>query len=109
MKLKVKIKDFRLRVRGKISSKEKLNTKELELLSNTNMRGVLKVKLVRKNQLEYEGPVGISLKKRLQAPFSKYEFLLVMAQILRLQGRFASTIYLCATYYLILIIYSLMR
>ena len=82
MKLKVKIKDFRLRVRGKISSKEKINTKELELLSNTNMRGFLKVKLVRKKHLEYEGPVGISLKKRLQAPFSKYEFLLVMAQII---------------------------
>src|SRR5690554_1848006 len=46
------------------------------------MRGFLKVKLVRKKHLEYEGPVGISLKKRLQAPFSKYEFLLVMAQII---------------------------
>lgn len=81
MRFRVKTKALRLKVKGRLSSKEQLNMREFELLSNANIRGFLRPRLVRRNLLEYEGSVGITLKARLESPLSKYEFFLIMAQI----------------------------
>lgn len=79
-KYKVKAKECLLVVKVKLSFKEKLNTRQLDFFSSKYMRGLLKAALLKKMKLNIR-PVGVSLHERLKKPLSKYDFLLIMEQI----------------------------
>lgn len=81
MKLKAKNKDCKLNVRVKTSFREKIDEKELERFVRVFLRGFLKPKIIKKNIVEYTGPIGISLYERFKKPISKKEFLFIIEQI----------------------------
>ncbi|MEG2928205.1 MAG: FHA domain-containing protein [Oscillospiraceae bacterium] len=81
VKFKTRKKDCKIFVKVKISSDEKICERELNVFSQKQMRGFLKPTLIKKQTLEYTGPIGISIAERLKRPFSKYEFFFVMEQI----------------------------
>lgn len=91
MKIKEKTKDCRLIVNIKTSGKECIDERELDRFSRVIMRGFLKPRLIRKNQIEYTGPVGISLYDRFRKPLTKRDFLFVIEQtILAVQKLYAN-------------------
>lgn len=81
MKFKAKAKDCQLLVKVKASFGETIDEKELDRFSRVYLRGFLKPKLVKKNLIEYIGPVGVSLYERLKKPISKRDFLFILEQI----------------------------
>lgn len=81
MKIKVKSKDCQLIVKLKTSFDETIDKNELDRFSRAFLRGFLKPKIIKKNQVEYTGPVGISLYERLKKPITKREFLFILEQI----------------------------
>ena len=81
MKFKAKAKDCQLLVKAKASMGETIDEKELDRFSRVYLRGFLKPKLVKKNLVEYTGPVGISLYERLKKPTTKRDFLFMLEQI----------------------------
>lgn len=68
MKFKAKAKDCQLLVKAKASIGESIDEKELDRFSRVYLRGFLKPKMVKRNLIEYTGPVGISLYERLKKP-----------------------------------------
>ncbi|MCM1543484.1 MAG: FHA domain-containing protein [Blautia sp.] len=80
-KYSVKTKDRQLIVKVKLSLQEKLNERQLDFYSGKSLRGLLKVRRVKRNTIEYYGPIGISLYERLKKPIGKYEFFFIMEQI----------------------------
>lgn len=81
MKFKAKAKDCQLLVKAKASIGESIDEKELDRFSRVYLRGFLKPKMVKRNLIEYTGPVGISLYERLKKPTNKREFLFILEQI----------------------------
>lgn len=81
MKLKTKTKNCQLIVRAKVSFGETINETELDIFSRGYLRGFLKPKMIKKNMIEYVGPVGISLFERLKRPVVKRDFLFILEQI----------------------------
>lgn len=81
MKFKVKAKDCQLLVKARASIGEVINEKELNRFSRVYLRGFLKPKVIKKNLIEYAGPIGISLYERLKKPTTKREFLFILEQI----------------------------
>lgn len=81
MKFKAKAKDCQLLVKAKASIGEAIDEKELDRFARVYLRGFLKPKLVKKNLIEYTGPVGISLYERLKKPTTKRDFLFMLEQI----------------------------
>lgn len=81
MKFKAKAKDCQLLVKVKASFGETIDEKELDRFARVYLRGFLKPKLVKKNVVEYTGPVGISIYERLKKPVSKRDFLFILEQI----------------------------
>lgn len=81
MKISAKTKDCRLLVKVKASFRESFDEKALDAFARTYLRGFLKPKLVKKNLIEYTGPVGISLYERLKKPITKRDFLFIMEQV----------------------------
>ena len=81
MKFKTKIKDGRLFVQ--IKSNRTINLRELNLISQKNIRGVLRPYKIDKSKVVYAGPVSISMTERIKKPISKYEFFYIMLQIAR--------------------------
>lgn len=81
MKYKAKTKECRLIVLAKTSTGERIDERALDAFSRLYPRGFLKPKLIKKNQIEYTGPVGISLFERLRKPVTKRDFLFIMEQI----------------------------
>lgn len=81
MKFKAKTKDCQLFVRAKTSIGESIDEKELDRFSRVYLRGFLKPRMIKRNLLEYTGPVGISLYERLKKPTTKREFLFILEQI----------------------------
>ena len=86
-KFKSKIKDFTLAVRVNLGSGETLNEGEFDFFTRKYIRGLLQARKIGNNKLEYTGPSGISLTKRLKAPVNKYDFLYVMEQIIDMLGK----------------------
>ncbi len=82
MKIKAKSKEYRLVVRVKTSLGEKVDEKELDRFSRIYLRSFLKPQLIKKNLIEYTGPIGITLQERLKEVITKRDFLLVMEQII---------------------------
>ncbi len=80
-KYKAKTKGCQLIVKAKLSNGEKIENHEFDCFSRKYIRGLLKARLVKKNTIEYVGPVGITLYERLKKPFSKYDFLFMMEQV----------------------------
>lgn len=81
MKFKAKAKDCQLLVKVKTTFGETIDEKELDRFSRVFLRGFLKPKMVKKNLIEYTGPVGISLYDRLKRPVTKREFLFILEQV----------------------------
>lgn len=82
MKFKAKSEDCQLIVKVKILSGEILDERELDKFARAYFRGFLKPGAVKKNQIEYTGPVGISLYERLKRPITKRDFLFIIEQII---------------------------
>ena len=78
MKIAAKTKDCFLIVNAKASGGEKIDERELARFSNVNLRGFLKPKLVKKNTVDYTGPVGISVADFLRRGVSKRDFFYVV-------------------------------
>ena len=81
MKFKEKIKDCHLVVKVKASFGENIDEREVDRFARVYLRGFLKPKVIRKNNIEYTGPVGICLKERLEKSISKKDFLFVIEQV----------------------------
>ncbi len=81
MKVKAKAKDCQLLVKVKASGSECIDEKELDRFARVFLRGFLKPKLIKKNLIEYTGPVGVSLYERLKRPLAKRDFLFILEQI----------------------------
>ncbi len=81
MKIKAKAKDCQLVVKVKTALSEKIDEKELDRFSRIFLRGFLRPKLLKKNLIEYTGPIGVSLYERLKKPISKRDFLFIIEQI----------------------------
>ena len=81
MRYKAKTKDCHLIVKAKASWGEEIDTKALDAFARIYLRGFLKPKIIKKNVIEYSGPVGISLYERLKKPITGRDFLLVIEQI----------------------------
>lgn len=81
MRYKAKTKDCHLIVKAKASWGEEIDEKALDTFARIYLRGFLKPKVIKKNVVEYSGPVGISLYERLKKPLSKRDFLFIIEQI----------------------------
>jgi len=81
MKYKISTKDCSLIVKVKMSLGEKIDGKELDSFSRAVLRGFLKPRMVKKNQVIYTGPIGISMYERLKKTISKRDFLFIIEQI----------------------------
>ncbi len=81
MRYKTKTKDCHLIVKAKASWGEKIDEIALGMFARIYLRGFLQPKIVKKNVIEYSGPVGISLYERLSKPLSKRDFLFIIEQI----------------------------
>lgn len=81
MKFKAKTKGCQLSVKAKTSFGEKIDVKDLELFFAMYNRGFLKPKTVKKNMIEYVGPIGISFYDRFKKSITKKEFYLIIEQI----------------------------
>lgn len=81
MKISAKTKDCRLVVKVKTSSHETIDEKELDRFARVYLRCFLKPTLVRRNLIEYTGPVAIPLKERLNKAISKRDFLFILEHI----------------------------
>lgn len=81
MKIKAKAKEYQLIVKLKTSRDELIDSKELDRFSRVYLRGFLKPKQIKKNLIEYTGPVGASLYERLKKPITKRDFLFIIEQI----------------------------
>lgn len=83
-KLKYKNKDFQLIVKAKLSKNTGINVPELNMLIGKHFHGLLVPKQVKKNVLEYIGPSGNTIANRLKTPISKFDFFLLVEQIIEL-------------------------
>lgn len=81
MKINTKREKVYLLVKVKTSFGEKLDGNELNSISNLRISELLKVELIKKTSVEYSAPVAISLSERLSKPITKWDFLLMMEQI----------------------------
>lgn len=81
LKIRIKTKDCNLKVRLKTNFGDTFDAKKLDQFCRTCSRGFLKPHLLKKNLIEYRGPVGISLYDRLNDPMSKRDFLFVLEQV----------------------------
>lgn len=81
MKIKATSKKDQLKVKIKLPSPEVIDREELDLICRVFVRGFLKPSLYKTKILEYKGTGGVSLKKYLKKPLSKYEFFFAIHQI----------------------------
>lgn len=81
MRYKAKTKNCRLIVTAKASWGEEIDKMALDAFARVFLRGFLKPRVIKKNVIEYTGPVGVSLYERLKRPLPKRDFLFIMEQI----------------------------
>lgn len=81
MRYKVKTQDCHLIVKVKTSWGEDIDERALETFARMHLQGFMKPMVIKRNAVEYTGPIGISLYERLQSPLSKHDFLFIMEQI----------------------------
>ena len=96
MRFKAKTKDCRLIVRAKASFGETIDEAAVDAFLRVFLRGFLKAKMIKKNLVEYSGPVAVSLFERLKKPISKRDFLFIMEQlVMAVQKIEASNLRMC--------------
>lgn len=83
-KYKCKSRDCFLIVKVKVGYKEKIEQKLIDDFLEKNIRGLFKIKRKKKHNIEYIGPVGISLYDRLNKKISKCDFLMILENIVLL-------------------------
>lgn len=81
MKYKAKAKDYYLHVKVKTDFGEKIDEKELDRFARLGLRGFMKPQVVKKNRVEFVGPIGESIRERLKTPIGKREFLFIMEHL----------------------------
>ena len=81
MKISAKTKDCRLLIKVKTSFRESVDEKELDRFARVFLRCYLKPRLLKKNVIEYSGPVGITLQDRMKKEVTKREFLFILEHI----------------------------
>lgn len=92
---KTKVKDHKLIVRVRTLFGENVDEKVLDTFSRAYLRGFLKPKLIKKNVVDYVGPVGTTLHDRFKEPISKRDFYSILEQtVLAIQKLHNSGMYL---------------
>ena len=86
-KYKAKVKDNHLLVNVKVSKDAEINTSEVDYLSKTFIRGVLKPEKKNNHKLVFSGPISVDLKYHLSKPMARFEFFLIVCQILDIPRR----------------------
>ena len=81
MKLSAKIKDCSLIVKVKTTAQEKIDEKEMDRFARVYLRCFLKPTDVGSSSAKYTGPMGITLKERLEKEITKREFLFIVEYI----------------------------
>lgn len=81
MRISAKAKECRLMVKVKTSFNEAIDEKELDRFARVFLRCFLKPKLLKKNTIEYSGPIGISLQERMKKDVTKRDFLFILEHI----------------------------
>lgn len=86
-KIKAKKKDSRLVVRAKLGWKEKLGDREFDFFKSKYVHGLFEAKKIKKNVIEYSGPVSVSLYDKLSKSVKKKEFYMIIEQVVDLQRK----------------------
>ena len=86
-KYKAKNKDAYLHVKVKLLRHESLAERDLSMMAQRRVRGLLKPNIIKPNVLEYTGPQAIALSEFFKKRSGSYEFFYIMAQIIRLEKR----------------------
>lgn len=81
MKFKVRKKQDRIIVKVKLSPKDQISQRELDILSGGSIRDFLLPQKMRRKVLVYSGKQAVSLNQFLKTPVTRYEFYFIMAQI----------------------------
>ena len=81
MKFKAKTKDCYLIVTAKMTHGDVIDERALDAFSRIYLRGFMRPRQVKKNVIEYSGPVAMSLFERLKRPLNKRDFLFILEQI----------------------------
>ena len=81
LRYKMKLKDCKMIVRVRPGFGESFDEQALDSFGRLYIRGLLRPKIVRKNVVDFIGPVGISLYDRLQKPCDKRDFLFIIEQV----------------------------
>lgn len=81
LKFRVKTKDCNLIVRVKPNFGDAFDLKKMDQFHRVCDRSFLKPVVIKKNLIEYSGPIGISLYERMAEPMSKRDFLIILEQI----------------------------
>ena len=82
MKFKEKQVDHFLYVNAKLPKDLFVNESEFARFMEKPMRGFFRVKCVKKDTLEFFGPMSVSLFTRLQSPINRFDFFFIVEQIL---------------------------
>ncbi len=82
MKVKTKSKYGQLTVEIKCPPGATENKQETDTMSRKLFRGFMKPSLIKRNVIVLTGPCGISLFDRLKRPISKYDFLVLIEQLI---------------------------
>lgn len=80
MKIKFKIKNEQLSVRVNLTKGMEIDQRELGFFYMKGFRGFLRPQMVKKNVMEYTGPMAIPLSARLEAPITRNDFYFILAQ-----------------------------
>lgn len=83
-KFKTKIRKNRLEVKYKLDRGEELNVRELEILANNNIRGIMQLRAVSPRKIEFMSPEAVPLRTYLGCGLTREDFALVIAQIVRI-------------------------
>lgn len=89
-KLKAKNKDGFLRVSVKLQRGEILAQRDLSMVGQLGLRGLLTPQILKPDTLEYTGPQGISLEELLHRRLNAHVFYDLMAQVVSLERRMSA-------------------
>ena len=89
IKFKSKIRNDRLEIKNKLGKDEELNNRELEILANNNIRGLMAVRIVSPRKMTFYCPEAMPLRNYLGGGLTREDFALVIAQIVRIAQKIA--------------------
>lgn len=86
-KIKAKRKDSHIIIRAKLRRNEKLVDREFDFFKSRYVHGLFEAKKIKKNLIEYSGPVSVSLYDKLSQPVMKKAFYMIIEQVIDLQRK----------------------